>query len=359
MHKVLIAGATYQDCRKAVAQAFATFPLPIQGKRVLVKPNLVKAGEPEAGQITHPAILQAVVEKVEELGASEIMVGDNVGGSNYGRNKATFVEAGLMAAARGHYRNIGKEARLLAFDPAFIGHVFVSREVLEADLFISVPKFKTHRFVGLSVAIKNNFGILPGAQKANFHLMVKTPVDFARLQVEVFRLRPPDLVIVDGVLTMEGHGPLSPQLRYLGKVLASDSGVALDATVARMMGYDPSLVPLLHFARDRGLGPHSDEDIEILGCLETISNFVVPTLAEITSTVPRDHTGWLAQMAFLRPSVETRKCDGCGLCAQVCPPGAMRMADILPTLDASLCIPCYCCQESCPPGAITMARPAD
>jgi uncharacterized protein (DUF362 family)/NAD-dependent dihydropyrimidine dehydrogenase PreA subunit len=357
MHKVLIANTTYQDCREAVTQIFAAFPLAIRGKRVLVKPNLVKPAEPEAGLITHPAILQAVVEKVEELGASEIIVGDNVGGGSYGRNEATFIEAGMMGAARGHYRNIGKEAHLLPFDPTFIEYVFVSREVLEADLFISVPKFKTHRFVGLSVAIKNNFGILPGAQKANFHARVKTPVDFARLQVEVFRLRPPDLTIVDGVLAMQGPGPFSAELRYLGKVLAADNGVALDATVARMMGYDPSQVPLLRFAQDRGLGSYKAEDIEILGCLETIPGYVMPPLAEITSTVPREHTGRLAQAALFRPLIEPQKCDGCAICAQVCPPGALRMTETLPALDASLCIPCYCCQESCPREAITMASP--
>lgn len=359
MQKVLITKASYRDCRRAVEEALAAFPLAVRGRKVLVKVNAMTSTEPEEGVVTHPAILQALLDRLEEMGTGEVAVGDNPGIAYYGKNQSAFLGSTLGTVAGDRYLNLGKEARVLPFNPTFIDRVFVSRAVLDADVVISVPKFKTHARVGISVALKNNFGTLPGAQKANLHHRAPAPLDFARMLVDVYRLRPPDLIIVDGILGMEGIGPYSNELRYLGLLLASDNGVALDATVARMMGYDPDQVPLLRFAQEAGLGSYLEQDIETLGGWEPIPNFRRPEVGDLESTIPITYQGSMRETPTFRPRVDPSKCDGCRICAEVCPPGALVMANGLPHLEASLCVPCYCCQENCPREAISMGRPAE
>ena len=188
---------------------------------------------------THPSVLRAVVEKVESMSPASLVVGDNPGVHSYGDNENSFAETGLMDAAKGYYRNLGDTSRHLAFNPEYIPEVGVSKEILDADILISLPKFKTHGLTVMTGAIKNSYGILPGAQKARLHQIAGSPERFHDLIVEVFRLRVPDLFILDAVIGMEGNGPASPDLRKIGLVLAADNAVALDGVVATMMGLEP------------------------------------------------------------------------------------------------------------------------
>ncbi|MCJ7594840.1 MAG: DUF362 domain-containing protein, partial [Desulfobacterales bacterium] len=239
MWKVMIHPATYENLREAVDRAFEIFPLRLKGKKVLIKPNVLRASDAQEGIVTHPAVLRAVVEKVESLGPASIIVGDNPGLQYYGANEETFQRTGLMEAAKGYYQNIGDESRKVDFNPDFLPVVSVSRAVIEADIMISLPKFKTHGLTVVTGAIKNNYGILPGAQKARLHRAAGSAVRFNEMVVDVFRLRVPDFFLVDAVVGMEGNGPASPDLRNIGMILASDYGVAMDAVMAAMMGCDP------------------------------------------------------------------------------------------------------------------------
>lgn len=357
MKKVLITPSSYKNCRPAVEQALDAFPVAVRGRKVLIKVNGMAGMEPEEGAITHPQILSALVAVLEQRGAAEIMVGDNPGITYYGRNQVAFAESGLLDAAGGHYVNIGKQARPVAFHPDFIEKVFPSTAVLDADVVISVPKFKTHARVGLSVGLKNNFGILPGAQKSNLHHRTATPVNFARMLVEVFRVRPPDLFIVDAVLAAQGIGPYSQDLRYLGLIIAADNAVALDATCARMMGLEPDQVPLLRFAQQAGLGSYAREETEVQGPFSPIPGFTTPPSDLFTSTEPIKYSGGMAETPAYRPRVEASRCDGCRICADDCPAGALTMSNGQPRVGPSLCVPCFCCQEACPQQAISLALP--
>ena len=238
MSKVMIHPATYENVRQAVDRAFGIFPQGIQGKKVLIKPNLLRASRPEEGIITNPAILRAVVEKVETMRPASIIVGDNPGVFSYGANEEAFRTTGLMDAAKGHYVNIGNDSRKVDFNPAFAPAVSISSAILDADVVISMPKFKTHGLTIITGAIKNSYGFLTGAQKAKFHKMAGSAERFQEMLVDIFKIRVPDLFIVDAVVGMEGNGPASPDLRNIGLVLVSDNAVALDAVIATMMGID-------------------------------------------------------------------------------------------------------------------------
>ncbi len=354
MHRVMIHPADYQSCRPAVERALELFPLAMAGKKVLVKPNVLRAGRPEEGITTHPALLEAVVRCLEELRPAEIIVGDNPGLMSYGANEASFEQCGLLEAARGHYRNIGLDSVERDFDPALLPRVSVSRAVLEADVFISLPKFKTHGLTILTGAIKNSYGILPGAQKAMLHRLAGTPRRFHEVVVDVFNLRVPDLFIVDAVVGMEGNGPASPDLRHIGQVLAADNAVALDAVIARMMGLDPGALRFLQKARELGLGDYDSQAIQVIGQPPELPGFKLPPLGGEAILGNQAIQGLMHSRSQVRPQADPDKCTACGYCVEHCPVQALSMEDALPRVEAQLCIACFCCQEMCPEKAMTL-----
>lgn len=354
MSKVMIHPATYDSVREAVDRAFELFPLSFQGKKVLIKPNVLRASEAKEGVVTHPAVLRAVVEKVEALGPASIVVGDNPGLFNYGANEESFRSTGLMEAAKGYYQNIGNDSQKVDFNAQFMPTVSLSKIVLEADIIISLPKFKTHGLTVVTGAIKNSYGILPGAQKARLHKAAGSPERFHELVVDVFRLRVPDLFLVDAVVGMEGNGPASPDLRDIGLLLASDNAVALDSVIATMMGCEPGRLRFLQRAKEAGLGDYDLSTIEVIGELKQLPDFKLPPLGgEAIMNNPAVQE-MIHGRTILRPQPDPELCTGCGTCVEQCPVSALSMNDHLPQVDADTCITCFCCQEMCPEKAITL-----
>src|SRR5574340_1307942 len=105
--KVLVIESRYDSCAEAVERALAAFPVAITGKRVLVKVNAIRACDPDHSAIvTHPALLKAVIARLETLGPKEILVGDTVGTESYGNSRRVFDATGLTEAAGPYYRNL-------------------------------------------------------------------------------------------------------------------------------------------------------------------------------------------------------------------------------------------------------------
>ncbi len=355
MHTVLIHPADYGDCRAAVAAAFERFAPALAGRSVLVKPNLLRASAPEAGIVTHPAVLEAVIQELERRNPARIVVGDNPGLHSYGANEAAFAETGLGKAAGPYYRNIGTEGVNLPLKTSgFEGMVSVSRAVIDADVVISLPKFKTHGLTVLTGAIKNSYGILPGAQKARLHLAAGTPERFHETIVDVFKLRIPDFFIMDAIVGMEGNGPASPDLRPVGCLLAADNAVAMDAVVARMMGLDPARLRFLQRAAADGLGRFEAGKIRIIGEMPVLADFHLPSLGGEAIAGNAAVQEMIGSRVRLRPTADARRCTGCGTCVDQCPASALALVDGLPQVDADLCITCFCCQELCPEQAMTL-----
>ena len=354
MHRVMIHPATYENCRQAVDRAFELFPVDVFQKKVLVKPNVLRASKPEEGVATHPAVLRAVVEKLEQMNPAKIVVGDNPGVFSYGANEKGFEETGLLKAAKGYYRNIGNESVKVDFDPDYSKRLSVSREIMEADVVISLPKFKTHGLTVMTGGIKNSYGFLPGAQKAMLHRKAGEPKRFHDVVVKVFRLRIPDLFILDAVVGMEGNGPASPDLRTINRIMASDNAVALDATMSRMMGLEPGKLRFLRKAADQGLGSYESNALEIIGELTTIPDFKLPPLGGEAITKSTALQEVIRDKTLLRPKADPELCTGCETCVEQCPVSALSMSDSLPVVDADTCIMCFCCQEICPEKAIAL-----
>jgi uncharacterized protein (DUF362 family)/NAD-dependent dihydropyrimidine dehydrogenase PreA subunit len=354
MSKVMIHPATYENVRPAVDRAFEIFPMELRGKRILIKPNLLRASEAKEGIVTHPAVLRAVVEKVETMDPASIVVGDNPGLFGYGENEESFKITGLMEAAKGYYQNIGNDSQKVDFNAEFMPTVSLSKIVLDADIIISLPKFKTHGLTVITGAIKNSYGFLPGAQKAKLHKAAGSPERFHEVIVNVFRLRVPDLFIVDAVVGMEGNGPASPDLRSIGLILASSNAVALDSVMAIMMGCDPGRLHFLRKAKEAGLGDYDLSAIEVIGELKRLPDFKLPPLGG--QAIFRNETmqAMIHNRTLLRPQADPELCTGCGICVEQCPVSALTMNDDLPQVDADTCITCFCCQEICPEKAMIL-----
>ncbi len=354
MSKVLLHPATYETVRPAVERVFDLFPLSLEGKKVLIKPNVLRAARPEEAITTHPAVLRAVVEKVESMGPASIVVGDNPGIFGYGANEESFEKSGLIEAAKGHYQNIGNDSRKVDFNAEFMPSVSLSAIVLEADIIISLPKFKTHGLSVITGAIKNSYGFLPGAQKARLHKAAGSAERFHEMLVDVFRLRTPDLFISDAILGMEGNGPAGTDLRDVGLILASDNGVALDSVIAFMMGLDPARLRFLRKAKEVGLGDYDLKNIDVIGDLRRLPDFKLPPLGGEAVIHNEGMQAAIRGRVVMRPRVNPDLCIGCGACIDHCPASALSMGEHVPAVDADTCITCFCCQEMCPEKAIAL-----
>jgi ferredoxin len=179
--------------------------------------------------------------------------------------------------------------------------------------------------------------------------------------VDLNRLITPRLVVMDGIVGMEGNGPRNGDPRQVGVLLVSDDPVAIDALVCRLMALDPALVDTVVYGERWGLGTASD--IELLGDgLPVIDDYVVNR--NRTSTPGgRMSSVTVKRLVTPRPYVVHERCTRCGTCVQVCPvdPRAVDWPDgdrsRPPVHDYKRCIRCYCCQEMCPERAIEVSTP--
>jgi uncharacterized protein (DUF362 family)/NAD-dependent dihydropyrimidine dehydrogenase PreA subunit len=354
--KVLILEAAYDAAllQRRMQEVLDAFPLALDGKSVLVKPNLLGPWGGETGIITHPMVVRAVVDALEERGA-RVQVGDNPGLRGYGRVGQVGKTSGLKEMIGEEWVNITASPRRVPIKSRFITETAVSAQVLDCDLLVSVPKFKTHVSTIITGAVKNSFGFLVGGEKARMHAVASRHRDFGELLVDIYELRVPDLVIMDAVTAMEGNGPSCEDIRDVGRILAARNGVALDTVMAEMMGIAADKVSTLVTAGERGLGPVRMEDIEVEGPLERIKGFKQP------STIPR--MSWTAPVQRLIFSfiarqtlrVDPKRCTACRTCEKSCPVGAIEV-DGLPVFDTEKCTSCYCCYELCPEHAISLNR---
>ncbi len=350
---VFILDADYGQADAAVERILNTFSFPWEGKKVVIKPNILGPSPPEKGTTTHPALVCALVKSLRKREAVCI-VGDNPGMNGYAANERCARISGILEAADGAYVNFAKEPVQVEVNSGNLRKVAVSRSILEADLIINVPKFKTHLQTRITGAIKNMFGILVGAEKARVHISAPRPEDFAASLVDIYRIRPPDLTIMDAVVGMEGNGPSGSDLRPIGKLIASPNGLCVDGLMAAMMGIPPDKVDMLRIAFERGLGEVDPGRMEIEGTWARLPKFKMPL-----TFVGR---GWfgkavnrLVYRPIRRPSIRVNRdlCRQCRVCVEQCPAGALIMEDV-PRLDREKCISCYCCYELCSAQAIEL-----
>jgi uncharacterized protein (DUF362 family)/Pyruvate/2-oxoacid:ferredoxin oxidoreductase delta subunit len=329
-----------------------------RGNRVLVKPNMLSAHPPENGVTTHPAVVRAVVELVQEAGA-EALIGDSPGGTSQNLAHCWDVCG---------YREVSKVtgAPLISLDREILevevagGVIYkrlhLSRTVLEVDALITVPKLKTHSLTLLTGAVKNLLGLIPGGGKIEFHRRCPRPDDLGEAIVDILSVARPKLALMDAVVGMEGNGPVSDKLRGIGVILASRDSVAVDTVAQAMIGLKPSDVPTTRAAARRKLGTADLREIELLGrSLKVVEDFALPSNTVMRS-IPRPFLGLIARRMMIRPQAMVDKCTNCGLCVNSCPVDAIYINKQPVRVDYKKCILCLCCYELCPEKAMDLRK---
>jgi uncharacterized protein (DUF362 family)/NAD-dependent dihydropyrimidine dehydrogenase PreA subunit len=325
------------------------------GMRVLLKPNLLAATAPEEAVTTHPALVQAVAERVQAAGG-RVMIGDSSAGP-IEHAPEVWKATGLAQAAE----RVG--VPVMPFEGVEWKRLngqnyLIARPVFESDLVINLPKLKTHLFTRYTGAVKNMFGTIPGTRKRELHYQAPGVEAFSRLLVDILALTRPGLTIMDGVLGLEGDGPgMGGTPRGYGCLVASADPVAVDAVVARALGYRPGEVVHLAQAGERELGVAALDQIRVVsenGALD-FGAVDLPRPRWIFR-VPAWLTDPLQGLIKVYPHFEADGvCVGCDRCVEVCPKDAITPGRP-PCFDLEQCIGCFCCAEICPQGAIEPQR---
>ncbi|HJV35264.1 DUF362 domain-containing protein [Geomonas sp.] len=325
------------------------------GERVLIKPNMLAAKPPEAAVTTHPELLRAVIELVKEAGGTPL-VGDSPG---IGSPRKVAERSGLLRVIE------ETGAQFVPFtDSKPIAGTGTFREFelatpyLEADRLINLPKLKTHEMMTMTCCVKNLFGAVVGTQKAAWHLKAGADKDFfARMLLEVYRLREPDLNIVDAVVAMEGNGPGSGDPVPFGVLLAGDNALAADVVAAELAAIPNKLLYVETAARALDLPGCRREEIECVGVQPKEAGcppLRLPHLSDVQFGLPRFLKTRLKNQLTSRPEMIEGSCQLCGICVNACPPKAIRVQGGRLRFDYQRCIRCMCCRELCPHGALQL-----
>lgn len=336
-----------------------------KNSRVLLKPNFLSMVEKGSPVITHYAMFEAVIRIIRDY-AGEIMFGDSPGSSD-GRKIAE--KSGLMEVAERYgvsYADFNEEIHVELENPLMYKFWNVARAPYEADVVISLPKLKTHAMMYFTGAVKNQFGCIPGSQKAEWHTKLPDAVNFGKMLLDLNSLVGTDFAILDGIVAMEGNGPRNGTPRRMDTIIMGESLTAVDSTAVRLIGYDNVLaIPYLKVAQETGWGAVLPEDIEVLG--ERIADmvckgFVLSRSAKMINSVSPALNNFVASLTAPDPVVIAEKCISCRKCDEVCPERpkvisfVRRGGKLLPKWNYKSCIRCFCCQELCPAGAIVIRQ---
>lgn len=255
-----------QHLGQILREGLQLFPLDVRGKTVVLKPNLVDYLPGDAIN-THPTLVLAAVEAFRRLGAKSVVIAEGPGHQR--DTQLVLCQSGYEESLR--YEKIRfvdlnrDELIRTPLRASYTGmkDLWLPRTVLDADFLVSMPKIKTHHWSGVTLAMKNMFGIVPGARYG----WPKNILHWKGIQESILDLCatvPIHFVIADGIIAMEGNGPLNGTSRPLGKIVLADDPVAADSTCARLMGFAP--LRIMHISEGaRFLGNAGPAHIDQLG----------------------------------------------------------------------------------------------
>ena len=214
-----------------------------KGDRVLLKPNLLTGSRPTKECITRKEIVYCVAQLVQEVGGKPFLGDSPAFGSAKGVAKANGY---LPLCAELDLPIIEFHGQRYATESENFNHLRLSKEAMNADVVINLPKVKSHTQLTMTMGVKNLFGCVPGKMKAWWHMEAgKNAERFGEMLVETAKAISPNLTIIDGIIAHEGNGPSGGQPRELGMLGASTDVFALDRAVIEILKVDPRLVPTL------------------------------------------------------------------------------------------------------------------
>ncbi len=233
-----------QQLNQMLAAGLRLFPIDVLGKTVVLKPNLVDY-IPGNAINTHPLLVLAAAESFRRLGAKSVIVAEGPGHQR--DTQLVLSQSGYEQSLRDEkirFADLNRDELIrtpLRASYTGLKDLWLPRTVLEADFLVSMPKIKAHHWSGVTLSMKNMFGVVPGMRYG----WPKNILHWKGIQESILDLCatvPIHFVIAGGIVAMEGNGPLNGTPRPLGTIVLADDPVAADATCARLMGFEPSRI---------------------------------------------------------------------------------------------------------------------
>ena len=323
--------------------------------KVLLKPNLLMAREPECGITTHPEVVRAVARVLKEYGC-RVTLGD--GPSAWGNQIERIAEVHERTGMKRVCREEGIE--LLNFQRwRWRGKFPLSSRLDECDYLVSIPKLKTHDLTIMTGAIKNLFGLVSDHYKIALHKKYWDCKDFSAALVDIYEEVRPALTVVDAIAAMEGDGPASSgKSRHLGVIVSGRDAVAVDSILASLMGLNPQDICSTKEAYERHLGECDLDRISVLGDkLEEVKDrpFILPATSAVRK-IPLPLVKILRKFLRFYPQILHENCTKCGACIVACPEKIISLRADRIVIDYRRCIACFCCQEACAFSAIRVKK---
>ena len=334
------------------------------GQKVLLKPNLVAPSAPEMAVTTHPALVRAVIRQVKVAGGI-CFLGD---GPGVGGTLTAAKASGLLDVAQEEGAQFVVFEETAVFENPenrILKRIELTKHLKEMDLLITLPKLKTHCQMAYTGALKNQYGLIPGAAKGKFHFRFQNRDRLADFMIDINRTAAPTLAIMDAVVGMEGPGPSGGTPRKIGLLMASSDLSALDTIAFTIIGLTLPQVPVSLAAQRGGYGTVELERIELAGPpLEElrIRDFDLvraPLNIMRILPLPRFVLRWIRRQVAPAPRINPKICIKCRRCERGCPvspPAITPLAEGGPKVNDGTCIRCYCCHEFCPVKAIDLKK---
>ena len=303
---------------------------------------MLRPADPEEAVATNPELIAHVVSFLTRTGA-DVIVGDNPVPNKSFTELQIADRCGFLEAGQGKFRSIGKYSKLFKRPGNMLKEVYISKEIADCDILVSVPKFRAHELTTMTLAVKNQFGIIPGGLKPHIHSRFPKIDDFSKVLLEIYNLRPPDLIIVDCINIVDARG----KKYWPGNIIIGVNGHAVDHVCALLAGIEPTRVSTLRLAREQGL--YDPDKIEICGKLDVIEGYAIPFQFPFRSSIVQTVAQMLYRLWLARtPVINRHKCIDCGLCEDICPAHCIKHRFI----EYRKCLKCYCCIEICTQQAI-------
>ena len=329
------------------------------GKKVVIKPNLVSKRGPDRATTTHPEFIRALVRILKTDGA-DVLIAESSSGMYTKEHmreiyeSSKFYEIGLEEGAEFNFDM--STVDIPAPDGIVSKRFNIIKPLTECDVIIDLCKVKSHSLTKLTCAVKNFFGAIPGTAKVEMHARFSDTSNFCQMLNDLCRAicaQTEVICIADGILAMEGEGPGTGDPRWLYAVLTSRNPFALDMAAAELTGFG-STVTMVEQAKKMGLCPKDRSELEIKGddfeslC---VTDFVAPVSQKLANEVKL-----IPNFAKPRPHINKDVCVGCGICAKSCPKKTIRIEKHKAHINKKECIMCFCCQELCPHKAVYVKR---
>jgi uncharacterized protein (DUF362 family) len=257
---------------------------------VFIKPNIVVSipFDRSPAELTDPSLVAAMVRYFYERGARKVIVGERPAwdGSCHDAYRVSGMGRVIMESG-GELCDLDNDPEVwVPVDGSVFREIRLPKSLVEADLFVNIPKAKTHFLTAVTVGIKNLFGCIRYEDRKKFH----REIDLVSVLADLLKALPPGLTVVDAVQAMEGFGPHAGTAVDMGLVIAGTDAVAVDTVGTYLMGVDPGSLALLQVAQKLGLGTIDIANIRILGEeLDKVRKKLLPPVFQFVSRLPNVH----------------------------------------------------------------------